>query len=275
VNTPEPVEPDTPAPPPEPHAESAAEQHPALTPDLVHFEDHHLFVVNKPAPLLTQAPPGVPSLEALVKAYIKAKYAKPAGVYLGIPHRLDRPVTGVVCFARNTKAAQRVHAQFQEHRVRKVYWALVEGTVTPDAETWEDWVRKLPAESRVERAAEGEPGAKLAMLGTRVLHRLENATLIELTPLTGRMHQLRVQAAWRGHPVFGDVAYGSTRPFGPPADLPRDRVIALHARSLTLTHPFTKAELTWTAGPPDYWPALPADPTTDPSPKGGGEKEKR
>src|SRR5581483_339406 len=70
------------------------------------FEDHHLLVVNKPAPLLTQAPPGIPSLEAMAKAYIKAKYAKPAGVYLGIPHRLDRPVSGVVCFARNTKAAQ-------------------------------------------------------------------------------------------------------------------------------------------------------------------------
>ena len=139
----------------------------------------------------------------MVKAYIKAKYAKPAGVYLGIPHRLDRPVSGVVCFARNTKAAQRVHAQFQEHRVRKVYWALVEGDVQPDADTWEDWVRKVQEESRVVRAAEGEPGAKLAMLGYRVLKRLGDATLLELTPLTGRMHQLRVQAAWRGHPGSG------------------------------------------------------------------------
>jgi len=196
----------------------------------------------------------VPSLEALAKAYIKAKYQKPAGVYLAIPHRLHRPVSGVVCFVRNTKAAQRVHAQFQEHRVRKVYWALVEGTVQPDADTWEDWVRKLPEESRVERAAEGEPGAKLAMLDYRVLKLLDGATLLELTPLTGRMHQLRVQAAWRGHPVLGDAAYGSTQPFGPVAELPRDRVIALHARSLTLTHPFTKEELTWIAPLPDYWP---------------------
>ena len=229
-----------------------------LTPSPLHllFEDHHLLVVNKPAPLLTQAPPGVPSLEALAKAYIKAKYQKPAGVYLGIPHRLDRPVSGVICFVRNTKAAQRIHAQFQEHRVRKVYWALVEGEVQPDADTWEDWVRKLPAESRVERAAEGEPGAKLAMLGYRVLKRLEGVTLLELTPLTGRMHQLRVQGAWRGHPVLGDVAYGSTRPFGPPSELPRDRVIALHARSLTVRHPFTKEELTWVAEVPAYWSAL-------------------
>ena len=153
----------------------------------------------------------------MAKAYIKAKYDKPAGVYLGIPHRLDRPVSGVVCFVRNTKAAQRVHQQFQEHRVRKVYWALVEGDVQPDADTWEDWMRKRPEESRVERAAEGEPGAKLAMLGYRVLSRQEDSTLLEFSPLTGRMHQLRVQAAWRGHPVLGDVAYGGTRPFGPAA----------------------------------------------------------
>src|SRR5216110_2626109 len=105
---------------------------PALAPEHVLLEDHHLIAVNKPAPLLTQAPPGVPSLEAMVKAYIKVKYAKPAGVYLGIPHRLDRPVSGVVVFARNTKAAQRVHKQFQDHAVQKVYWALVEGEVTPE-----------------------------------------------------------------------------------------------------------------------------------------------
>jgi 23S rRNA pseudouridine1911/1915/1917 synthase len=229
---------------------------PSRRPLQVLFEDHHLLVVNKPAPLLTQAPPGVPSLEAMAKAYIKSTYQKPAGVYLGIPHRLDRPVSGVVCFARNTKAAQRIHAQFQEHRVRKVYWALVEGDVQPDADTWEDWIRKLPEESRVVRASEGEPGSKLAMLGYRVLKRLGDSTLLELTPLTGRMHQLRVQAAWRGHPVLGDVIYGSTRSFGPSAELPRDRVIALHARSLTLTHPFTKEELTWVAELPAYWGAL-------------------
>ena len=162
----------------------------------------------------------------MAKAYIKAKYAKPAGVYLGIPHRLDRPVSGVVVFARNTKAAQRVHAQFQEHTVRKVYWAAVEGEVSPEAGVWEDWVRKLPEESKAVRAAEGEPGAKLATLEYRVLQRLDGGTLLELTPLTGRMHQLRVQAAWRGHPVLGDVMYGSTaavRPGGGAPARPGDR----------------------------------------------------
>lgn len=227
---------------------------PALTAEHILYEDYHLLVLNKPAPLLTQAPPGIPSLEALAKAYIKVKYAKPAGVYLGIPHRLDRPVSGVICFARNTKAAQRVHAQFQQHRVRKVYWAVVEGRVEPAEGVWEDWVRKLPEQARVERATEGEPGARLAMLAYRVLAADAGQSWLELEPLTGRMHQLRVQAAWRGHPVLGDMTYGSRQPFGPPAELPRDRVIALHARSLTLEHPFRKQPMTWTAPPPPYWP---------------------
>ncbi len=249
---------------------------PPLPPPSVLYEDHHLLIVNKPAPLLTQGPPGVPSLEAAAKAYIRQKYAKPAGVYLGIPHRLDRPVSGAVCFARNTKAAQRVHAQFADHKVRKVYWAVVEGHVPADAGVWDDWMRKLAEESRVERAAEGEPGAKLATLEYKVLKRLggtalsehptngsppeEALTLVELAPLTGRMHQLRVQAAWRGHPVLGDAQYGSTRAFGPAVEAPRDRVIALHARRLTLTHPFTKQELTVEAPLPDSWRAALGEP---------------
>jgi 23S rRNA pseudouridine1911/1915/1917 synthase len=221
---------------------------------MILYEDYHLVAVNKPAPLLTQAPEGVPSLEAAVKAYIKEKYAKPAGVYLGIPHRLDRPVSGVVVFARNTKAAQRVHAQFQDRKVRKVYWALAEGDVTPDAGVWEDWLRKVATEGRTVRAEPDEPGAKLATLEYRVLRRLDGATMLELAPRTGRMHQLRVQTAWRGHPIFGDVMYGGTQAFGPPWENPRDKVIALHARRLTLAHPFTREELTFTAPLPEYWP---------------------
>ncbi len=232
----------------------------ALAPAHILYEDHHLIIVNKPAPLLTQAPPGVPNLEALVKAYIKEKYAKPGGVYLGVPHRLDRPVSGVVCFARNTKAAQRVHLQFAEHKVRKVYWALVEGVISPDAGEWGDWVRKVADEARAERATEGEPGAKLATLEYRVLKILPSLTQIELSPLTGRMHQLRVQTAWRGHPVLGDTLYGSTHAFGPVAELPRDQVVALHARRLTITHPFTRLELTVEAPVPNYWQPLLNDP---------------
>src|SRR5262245_60419165 len=127
------------------------------------FEDHHLIAVNKPAGVMTQAPPGVPSLEAEVKAYIKQKYAKPAGVYLGIPHRLDRPVSGVIVFCRNTKAAQRVAEQFQQHKVTKVYWGLVEGTVVGDVGEWRDFVRKVGDEARGEVVPAGTEGAREAI----------------------------------------------------------------------------------------------------------------
>lgn len=217
------------------------------------FEDHHLLAVNKPAPLMTQAPAGVPSLEAEAKAYIKEKYAKPAGVYLGIPHRLDRPVSGVIVFCRNTKAARRVAEQFQNHTVTKVYWALVEGSVADEAGEWRDFVRKVPDQARAEVVPPDAEGAKEAITVYRVLRRDADATLLELTPKTGRMHQLRVQAAARGHPVLGDVLYGSSRPFGPPAELPRDRVIALHARRLAFEHPFRKEPVELEAPAPEYW----------------------
>ena len=217
------------------------------------FADHHLLAVNKPAPLMTQAPAGVPSLEAEVKAYIKDRYAKPAGVYLGIPHRLDRPVSGVIVFCRNTKSAQRVAEQFQSHTVTKVYWAMVEGVMADDAGEWRDFVRKVPDQARAEIVPADAEGAKEAATVVRVRRRDADATLLELTPKTGRMHQLRVQAAARGHPVVGDALYGSTRPFGPPAEQPRDRVIALHARRLAFDHPFTGERLTIEAPPPAYW----------------------
>src|SRR6516164_4799059 len=118
------------------------------------FEDNHCLAVAKPAPLLTQGvPPGIPTLESMVKAYLKAKYHKPGNVYLGIPHRLDRPVSGVVLFARNTKAARRLAEQFQQRQVRKVYWAVVEGIVEPEVGTWDDWLLKVAEESRSERVS--------------------------------------------------------------------------------------------------------------------------
>lgn len=226
----------------------------SLDPSAVLFEDHHLIAVNKPAPLLTQAPEGIPNLEAMVKQYIKLKYAKPAGVYLGVPHRLDRPVSGVIVFARNTKAAQRVHQQFELRTVKKTYWAMLAGHISPAEGLWEDWIRKVPEESRVVKGEPNEPDAKLARLNYRVLETFaDDRSLIELNPETGRMHQLRVQSAWRGHPILGDDLYGSTRPFGPHAEQVRDKVIALHAHSLEFEHPFTKLRITLTADLPEYW----------------------
>jgi 23S rRNA pseudouridine1911/1915/1917 synthase len=218
------------------------------------FEDNHCVAVAKPAGLLTQGvPPGIPTLESQVKAYLKDKYHKPGNVYLGIPHRLDRPVSGVVVFARNTKAARRLAEQFQERRVRKVYWAVVEGDVQPAEGVWEDWLLKVQDEARTERVTAETPGARQAVLRYRRLTAGQGWTLLEIEPETGRMHQIRVQAAGRGWPVYGDVLYGSGQAFGPAAELPRDRVIALHARSLTFLHPIRFEPLTVTAPVPDYW----------------------
>jgi 23S rRNA pseudouridine1911/1915/1917 synthase len=224
---------------------------------VVLYEDNHCLAVAKPAPLLTQGvPPGIPTLEALAKAYLKEKYHKPGNVYLGIPHRLDRPVSGVVVFARNTKSAQRLAEQFHQRQVTKVYWAAVEGNVQPEEGIWQDWLRKLKEESRAEKAEEGSQGARLAILRYRRLQSCQGGTLVEFLPQTGRMHQIRLQTALRGWPVRGDVLYGANLPFGPPVPLPRDRIIALHARSLTFLHPIRFEPITLVAPLPAVWEEL-------------------
>jgi 23S rRNA pseudouridine1911/1915/1917 synthase len=221
---------------------------------VVLFEDNHCLAVAKPAPLLTQSVrSGPPSLEGWAKDYLRTKYAKPGNVYLGVPHRLDRPVSGVVLFARNSKAAARLAEQFQRHQVTKIYWAIVDGIVEPADGEWRDYLRKLADRPRVEVVPADTVGAKPATLNYRVLGPVEGGTLLELRPMTGRTHQLRVQAAARGHPIRGDELYGSGTPFGPAADLPRDRVIALHARRLTFLHPIRYEPVTVTAPAPAYW----------------------
>jgi 23S rRNA pseudouridine1911/1915/1917 synthase len=225
------------------------------------FEDNHCLAVCKPAPLLTQGvPPGIPTLEAMVKAYLKERYHKPGNVYLGIPHRLDRPVSGVVVFARNTKAAQRLAEQFRNRQVRKVYWAVVErdasGTLPPPEGVWEDYLLKIKDEARTECVPPDTEGVRHAVLRFRRLSESADGALLEIEPQTGRMHQIRVQTAARGWPVRGDVAYGARLPFGPPAALPRDRIIALHARSLTFLHPIRFEPVTVTAPLPASWGGL-------------------
>src|SRR4051794_36090995 len=143
------------------------------------FEDNHCLAIAKPAPLLTQGvPTGLPTLEAWAKGYLRDKYCKRGNVYLGVPHRLDRPVSGVVLFARNSKAAARLAEQFQNHQVEKVYWAKVQGAVEPASGAWEDWLVKIADEARAEVAAAETPGAKRAILHYRVLA----GGLLELRP---------------------------------------------------------------------------------------------
>ena len=223
-------------------------------------EDGPILAVNKPAGLLTLgAKPGVPTLERQVKQYLKEKYDKLGNVYLGIPHRLDRPVSGVVVFARNSKAAARLAEQFRERQVRKIYWALVEQV--PDSAEGElvDWLLKSPDQAHVQVVSPHTPGAREARLRYRTLQTepaggQANRMLLEIEPLTGRTHQIRVQLAARGWPIVGDVQYGATTSIAAvrAADL-RDEPIALHARSLTIKHPVRYDSLTITAPLPEFW----------------------
>jgi 23S rRNA pseudouridine1911/1915/1917 synthase len=129
------------------------------------FEDNHCLAVDKPAGLLTQAPADVPSLEAAARAYLKSTYGKSGNVYLGIPHRLDRPVSGVLLFAKSSKAAARLAEQFRERGVHKVYWGMVEGVPEEPSGTWRDWLRKIKEEARTIKAAPGGERGRLALPG--------------------------------------------------------------------------------------------------------------
>lgn len=217
------------------------------------LEDGPILAINKPAGLLTQAPLGVPSLEVEVKAWLKERFSKPGNVYLGIPHRLDRAVSGVIVFTRNSKAAARMAEQFEQRSVRKIYWAVVEGVPDPAAAEITDWLLKLPEQSRAEVVPPDTPGARECRLSYRVLKADGIKSLIEVEPHTGRMHQIRVQLASRGWPILGDAQYGSTR-----SPFLQEQRIALHAHSLTFQHPVRYDPLTVMAPLPDDWP-LPSD----------------
>jgi 23S rRNA pseudouridine1911/1915/1917 synthase len=221
-------------------------------------EDGPLLAVNKPPGLITQgAPQGVDSLVSLVKAYLKHKHHKPGEVYLGVPHRLDRPVSGVVVFSRNSKCAARLADQFLKRQVRKVYWACLERPPQPREGRLEDWLYRVPEQPRVELSTEGAPGARRAVLSYRTLACRRGRALVEVELETGRMHQIRIQLGSRGWPIVGDRQYGATSEFpgGAPED-PRLAPIALHAASLTLLHPIRYDPVTITAPAPRAWRAF-------------------
>jgi 23S rRNA pseudouridine1911/1915/1917 synthase len=219
------------------------------------YEDNHLLAVNKPAMLPTM---GVskdrPSLLMAAKNYVRRKYAKPGNVYLGIVSRLDAPVTGVVLMARTSKAAARLSEQFRERGVEKIYWAIVEGVVEPAAGTLVDFLRKDERHRRIHIAAANASDAQRAQLDYRTLSdktgapRLSDrawATLLEVQPLTGRKHQIRVQLAQAGFPIVGDRKYGSRRAFA--------KGIALHSRRLVVEHPVRKMPVVIEAPLPTEW----------------------
>lgn len=210
------------------------------------YEDNHCLAVVKPA--------GVPSthfqgkhetLDRAVKAYLKEKYQKPGNVFLGIVHRLDRLTSGVLLFARTSKAAARFSEQFREGTVEKTYWAIVEGELEQPAGSLDDWLLKNKDTERVDVVAAQLPGAKQALLHYIRKGRYGGLTWLEIRPQTGRTHQLRVQLAHHGYPIYGDSKYGSVRTF--------PNAIALHARSLTFLHPIRYDPVTLTAELPRSW----------------------
>jgi 23S rRNA pseudouridine1911/1915/1917 synthase len=220
------------------------------------YDDGPLFAVWKPPGVATQAPAEFPSLEAEMKDWLRAREQKPGNVYLGVPHRLDRPVSGVILFTRHVRAARKVATQFERREVRKTYWACVEGRVEPPAGTWTDRLKKVYGKPQTEVVGPDDALGREAVLHYRTLGECAGGTWLEIELETGRTHQIRIQAASRGHAVLGDAFYGATTPFGPQEVDERAKHIALHARSIALRHPMTQSPVAVTAPLPDSWRAL-------------------
>ena len=216
------------------------------------YEDNHLLAINKPAPLPTM---GVPadktSLVDLAKEYLKRKYSKPGNVYLGVVSRLDAPVTGVVLFARTSKAASRLCDQFRQRSVRKLYWALVEAPLDPDHGELCHWLRRHERHRKVLLGSQRDSDAQEARLRYETLTSKGTRSLLQVELITGRKHQIRAQLAAMERPIIGDRKYGSQLKF--------PHGIALHSRSLTIQHPIKKDRLHLDAPIPDYWPRMAAN----------------
>ena len=228
------------------------------------YEDNHIIIVNKQSGEIVQGDKtGDRPLSDLVKDYIKDRYAKPGAVFLGVVHRLDRPVSGLVVFARTSKALTRLNKMFAEGEVHKTYWAIVKNTPKQLEGTLENWLVRNEAQNKSyivrtkDRFAEGQKtidkNAKRAVLSYKTLVRGDNYTLLEINLETGRHHQIRCQLAAIGCPIKGDLKYGAKRS-NP------DGGICLHARQIEFIHPVSKQEICITAPIPDdsLWQQLAA-----------------
>jgi len=231
------------------------------------YEAGPCLAINKPAGLLTQAPRWIDSLERRIKKYLAETEGRPENGYLGIPHRLDRPVSGVILFGKHSRAAHRLAKQFEKREVKKRYWAVVAGTVEPSTGTWIDFMRKIPDVPQGEIVPEDHPDARKGVLHYTVLQSLTfkntsttllpitllPVTLLEIELETGRMHQIRLQSSIRGYPILGDAMYGSTIPFDEHFEDERYRSIALHAVSISFCDPMTRQPVTLHAPLPETW----------------------
>ena len=219
------------------------------------YEDNHIIAVNKTCNEIVQGDKtGDTPLSEIVKAYIKTRYNKPGEVFLGVTHRLDRPTSGVVLFARTSKALTRLNEMFKSHeQIKKTYWAIVQGCPKVPEARLENWLIRNEAQNKSYIAKPHANNAKQAVLEYKTLVRGENYTLLEVDLETGRHHQIRCQLAAIGCPVKGDLKYGAKRS-NP------DGGICLHARKIEFIHPVSKIQLCITAPVPNdsLWQQLSA-----------------
>ena len=218
------------------------------------YEDNHLLILNKPAGTLIQADNTQDkSLFEEAKEYIKTKYNKPGAVYLGLIHRLDRPVSGTICFARTSKAASRLSDQFRKRLTHKIYTAVIEGKPKLKNGTLSNWfeVNKGKKSRNSTISSHKNSHSKKAELRYKVLAENDKRSLLEIELLTGYKHQIRAQLAHCGHPVVGDFRYSLKK--YPVEKILNGRAIMLHASSLTIIHPTQKKEIMFTANLPEYF----------------------
>lgn len=219
------------------------------------YEDNHIIAVNKRASEIVQADKtGDTTLADEVKAYIKEKYNKPGDVFLGVPHRLDRPVSGVVIFARTSKALTRLNQMFVDKTIKKTYWAITQNRPPQVEEELHHYMSKNEEKNRALVSISPRTGYKEAILIYRLLSSTQNLNLLEVELKTGRHHQIRAQLSRIGCPIRGDLKYGAKRSN-------EDGGINLHARSIEFVHPVSKEPIKIIAPLPDdnAWKAFPIE----------------
>ena len=209
------------------------------------YEDNHLIIVNKPAGALVQGDEtGDEALGEEVKAYIKRKYKKPGDVFLGVIHRLDRPVSGALIFARTSKGLERMNKLFRDREIQKTYWALTKCKPQELEGELVHYLKKDGSTNKVSAYSSEKKGGQKAILNYKLIGRFAEYYLLEVKPLTGRPHQIRVQLAKMGCPIFGDVKYGGEKS--------NDRfAIYLHSREVSFIHPIKKEPVRITAKTPN------------------------
>ncbi|MEM8506759.1 MAG: RNA pseudouridine synthase [Bacteroidota bacterium] len=211
---------------------------------LVLFEDNHLIIVNKRSGDIVQGDnTGDIPLSEIVKTYLKIKYNKPGNVYLGVVHRLDRPTSGIVVFAKTSKALSRMNTLFAAGKTQKNYWAIVKNVPPKESDTLIHWLVRNPKQNKSYAYDREVPQSKKAILNYRMRRKLSTYCLVDILLKTGRHHQIRAQLSAIGCPIKGDLKYGAQRSN-------KDGSIHLHSRRLAFEHPVKKEPLEITANPP-------------------------